>query len=770
MENKEYSEFVRSGLTNEGLTPYTDYDTTNKTWNKASTNEPTKITLTEADTTASATKPLFTDKNILNDESYFGVTILDKDWARQAFLVSDIELANNGYSDEVNRYWSSASKKFTDTRIGGNLGINARPQFTRYSDIRDPGRLSNRTDVSVDSTSGRHGMGRYYSEAIDDNAQTIYLRFGVPQFSSLFSFFGKAFDPNASKLARTGSGAGFLYRVGVAAGTVAAIVQFPVLSSVIFGGRLMSYFFTRPTSKYYTMKPTMHLYWSTVQSLVNTIAVNKGLIPRSDSEFVNSVTGASYEDINQIIGSPYKLNKEYLDMLHDAMPDLFTKNYGIDVMAIANRAQRIANALNEADYNAYKTGSVQEFTGRVQRSFQNKVKDLPGSGFGAWMDHILKLGNYFVSDYDKTNDSTQVAINPKVNPATGKEYESTYKDSNNQTVTVEPNPDKNRFIDYFDAEFREGAGFAIFKVDHTGSVSEAFSNSVVESDISQKFNGMSSQMREAKFSLQGGNITGSALEEAVKGVIGGAADVVTGVLSGVSFGLSDALLGLGSGYIDVPKHWQSSSATLPRSTYTMQLISPYGNVISQMQNIFIPLAMIMAGSLPLSTGKQSYTSPFLCQLWDRGRQQIQLGMIESLSIQRGTCNLPFTNKGNVLAIDVSFSVVDLSSIMHMPISTGGLFGITETGNPIMDEDNTLFDYLAVLAGQDIYSQYYAIPKARLNFAKTYLAFDKLTSPAYWASVVHDSATSGMLQKVTLGAGNLLEGLTAGANTVTQQQR
>jgi hypothetical protein len=282
---------------------------------------------------------------------------------------------------------------------------------------------------------------------------------------------------------------------------------------------------------------------------------------------------------------------------------------------------------------------------------------------------------------------------------------------------------------------------------------------------------MASQMREAKFSLQGGNITGSALEEAVKGVVGGAIDVAAGVLSGVSFGLSDGLLGLGSGYIDIPKHWQSSSATLPRSTYTMQLISPYGNVISQMQNIFIPLAMIMAGSLPLSTGKQSYTSPFLCQLWDRGRQQIQLGMIESLSIQRGTCNLPFTNKGNVMAIDVSFSVVDLSSIMHMPISTGGLFGVGgDSGNPIMDEDNILFDYLAVLAGQDIYSQYYALPKARLNFAKSILAFEKMVSPAYWASWVHESATSGVLQKLTLGTGNLLEAAVAGTSTVTQYQR
>ena len=68
--------------------------------------------------------------------------------------------------------------------------------------------------------------------------------------------------------------------------------------------------------------------------------------------------------------------------------------------------------------------------------------------------------------------------------------------------------------------------------------------------------------------------------------------------------------------------------------------------------------MLLAGILPLSTGKASYTSPFLCQLYDRGRLQIRLGMIESLSITRGTTNLAFDKHGQALGIDVTFSVVE----------------------------------------------------------------------------------------------------------------
>src|SRR5690606_182455 len=106
-------------------------------------------------------------------------TVLDRDWMKRSFMVSDAYLDEK--VDRQNRYLSSADLKFTDTRLGRNIGVNSRPQFTRYSDIRRKGRVASRTDVSTISTNGNFGMGRYYSEAIDDTAQTIYMRFGVPE-------------------------------------------------------------------------------------------------------------------------------------------------------------------------------------------------------------------------------------------------------------------------------------------------------------------------------------------------------------------------------------------------------------------------------------------------------------------------------------------------------------------------------------------------------------------------------------------------------------
>ena len=667
--------------------------------------------------------------------------LLDKDWVKHAFSVSDTELSEP--ADIINRYWSSASAKFTDTRLGANIGINAKPQFTRYSDIRVRGRLAGRNEVTLGATKGNFGMGRYYSEAIDDPSQTIYMRFGVPQFNSLTNFLTRAFDSEQTVMARTGRAPSIFYDLGKAAGTLVPVIAFPAISLTIIFGKVINSFFTRPTSKFYTLKPTMHLYWSAVNMLANTLAINMGILPK--------IMGS---DDSQKIGQPFKLDQEYLTAIHNVLPDIFSKDNYFDIYALANKAQRLANQLFVNDFEQLNKGSSTDYTGYVK-------KDL--SGKGAHSTYIsdqnnkaslsARINNMLMFGYYKLEDAKDKAeVDPRIDPdsAEGNERKDTSW--------------FQEFTNHFDSEFRDGSEFAVFKVEHTGPVSESFTNSTAESDLSQKMNSVSSQFRQARFSLADGNIIGG-VGEAIGGILGGAKDVVMGALDGATFGFSNLIAGLaGSGYMDIPNNWQSSSASLPRSSYTIKLISPYNNPISRMQNIIIPLSMLLAGTLPLSTGKQSYTSPFLCQIFDRGRSQKRLAIIESLSITRGTSNLPFDLRGNALAIDVSFTVVDLSSIMHMPLSTGKLLQTDMT----LDEDNILADYLAVLAGQDIYTQIYPMPKAKLTVAKKIMQVNKLTSPAYWSSLFHESATSGMMQYMTFGAFNVLEGAVQGSSVLSRQ--
>lgn len=85
----------------------------------------------------------------------------------------------------------------------------------------------------------------------------------------------------------------------------------------------------------------------------------------------------------------------------------------------------------------------------------------------------------------------------------------------------------------------------------------------------------------------------------------------------------------------------------------------------------------------------------------------------------------------------------------------------------IDEDNILCDYLAVLAGQDMYTQMYPMAKAKMIAAKRLMAYNTLTSPAYWAAITHEEATSGILKYVTFGAFNGIEAATRGSAIVTQ---
>ena len=661
------------------------------------------------------TLPILQSRNTINTGPTQEV-ILDRDWAKVAFMLPDLNYDSKEY-DGANRNWSSVDNKFTDTRLGGNLGINARPQFTHYADIVAKGRLAGRKPVSLSNTGGNYGMGRFYGEAIDDNTHRVYMRFGVPQFNSLLRFFSGSFDPNLTSLARTGRGLSVWYTAGNIIGTIVFVKAFPVLGSIILIGRLLKNLFTNQTGKFYTMKPTMHLYWSTVNSLVNNIAINKGLFPRT----------MQAEKPDQKISETYKPNQAFLDAMHRLMPDTFNSNYGYDMFATANRAQRVANQIMEDDYRKYDQTTDGNYTGFARQENQTKVSDPAGGGV------VNDLMRFIEGNLEKALWGIE-SMKARAEPAAGINPDTGETDLSHI----------NTFSNYLEAEFKAGAQFAIFNVESVSSVQESFSNQTTESDLAQKLNGISSDIRSARFSFADGNISDDWVTSAITGAIGSATDYVSGLASGATGGLFDAVKGLmGSGFIDIPKHWQSSSASLPEVSYTMKLIRPYGNIISEMQNIHIPLAMILAGGLPLSTGKASYTSPFLCQLFDRGIMQTRLGMIKNISVSRGTANLPFTNRGNVTSIDVTFTVEDLSSLMHMPISNGSLF----QSDMSADDDNLLQDYLAVLAGMDVYSQVFMLPKAKIRIARTLRSLDKITSPAYWASFVHEETTSGLLSYI-----------------------
>lgn len=662
--------------------------------------------------------------------------VKDNEWIRQSFMLPKGFITD---VDNVRRTLSDARFKFTDTTLGGNFAINPPPQFTRNADIKVLGKFSK-----------SRGMGRYYSEAIDNNAVHIHMRFGVPKFNSLTQFFFNYYNPEAGVLANTGRGRGALFQIGKIVGQVVALPFQPL----ILANTMVNFMMQKPVSKYYYLKPTMPLYWNAVQTIINALAANMGMAPRPLSDEEKKV----YTDVEDFNTDQLSKYREKLG----ASFNIWTRSGSIDIYKVATRAQRLANAQREEVARIMEIAESEgDLSRRLMDFYQEEKKIIPSNGysdFESYRTAYFELGtNWSDSDEDGSAKMERTGY--------------TWIEDSVRGVTEKLTGMAQEFSSYSWAEFQDGSQFVTFKVDNPGAVSESFSNSVKESELAGAMNGLSKTARTARFNLMDGN-TGIAPLDMIT-------DAVSNLLGGVAEGLKiEGLIGLaGNTFVDIPKTWDGSTANLPRADYTIELRSPYGNKMSRFQNLYVPLAMLLAAALPRSTGKQSYTSPFICELYSKGRNQIRLGMVESLSITRGTGNVGWTQNGEPLGIDISFSVVDMSTVLHMPITAGfSMDDFTSTGvavaavatggagavaaglsslankltKGLFDDDNAFTDYMAVLGGLSLTDQVYFSKKLKINTARRLTDFQTWTSPAHFSNWLHGTTPARILSGIAVG--------------------
>ena len=673
----------------------------------------------------------------------------DRNWTRQAFLLPEDAITAQ---DMKRRVLTTASYKFTDTTLGGNFAINAPPQFTRYADIK----VGGNSDVVFQRASGKflgkdkarasnpsrttsfsRGMGRYYSEAIDDNGQHVVMRFGVPAFNSLTKFFGGFYDPGMSALARTGRGEALLYSAGKAAGFLLALPFQPF----ILGGQIIKFFSESPSTKYYYMKPAMPLYWNAVNAMVNGIAVNMGLVPR-----------VLTPEQSKIYDNPAQYGPGNYADYHRWLPDVIGPQGAIDVYAVSTRAQRLAHDTNIKLRDRLNNAVDAEKARQQMTEFQvESLKVPPSQGIEKYVAAYANIAANRPPKTEKDAESAE-SINDR------KQYDG---------VATRVGNWWNSFTEFFEGERRDGAQFVTFRVDYSGAASESFSNSTRESEIAQKINSMSSSSRSTRFNFANGNLGDGVVAGTLEGVAAGLKDFALGVADGLQ--IEGLVAGLaGSAFVDIPKMWDQSTANLPRMDYTMELRSPYGNRLSRMQNLFIPLSMLLAGALPLSTGSRSYTSPFLVEAYCRGRAAIPMGMIDNINITRGTGNLGWSQEGDFLGIDISFSIVDLSSILHMPIAPAfktstaiasvaqAVGGDAAAGTlatlmgSTYEEDNAYTAYMGVLGSLSFQDMVYVSNKWRLNLTKQLRTFESWRSPAHAANWFFGTMPGRVISALALG--------------------
>lgn len=667
----------------------------------------------------------------------------DSQWIRQAFFIpgttSKLGYKNNKYRDVElkGQRFSSAELKYTDTTPGGNFAMNPKAQYTRWADPKMPG-----------ITPGSKGMGEYYSEALDDNAQRIHLQFGVPDYNSLTGFFSRFYNIGIGNLTNTGDARSFTFFAGRALGYALTLPFQVVIGVSNFVTRLWKFANDIPYSKYYYLKPTMPLYWNAVSTLVNKIGVNLGIIegPSHDDIELDAGTDGTATEFKYSNG----LSSAEATALSRLLPDILKGNGGIDVFALSTRAQRLAAAHHK------KLKQIGKQTlGQGQDAYQAAVIDylvnekLPtpspvlAGDLPTYLNSFYK-GHGIGQGVGAKDPAADLEVNQEDLVLVSGDKAGAFGATGNEVTAMEWD---SGMANYFNAELQDGAAFVSFQVENEGSVSESFSNSTRTSDVADAMNGASAGARSMLFNIAGGNVGDGVIANTIESFVGGIKNFANGLASSV--GLSGLSALGGAAYVDIPEFWDNATAELPTSTYTIKLATPYGNKLSILLDIYLPLCMLLAGALPRTTGKNSYTSPFLCRLHSTGRNIIKTGIIDSISITRGSSNIGWSADQLPTEIEVSLSIKNLSTIMHMPV--GELAGPADAvALSMFDEDTVLTDYLASLGAVSLYDQYYFLPKLRIAWANQMADFKAWASPSQFASAFAGSGPGRLMSAFYTG--------------------
>lgn len=682
-------------------------------------------------------------------------------WVRTSFMVPTGALSD---LDRRNRFLSDARMEYADTTLGGNRCINPPPQFCRYADPKVAGLLSGQRSGDGDNVfvsastgvnpTGSRGIGRQYHEMFGNTGEYVTFRMGVPKYNPILSFFNNMYDPEASAIARTGKGLNLFYETGRVVGFVVGAALAPALLTA----RVISFFIGTRVSKYYYLQYTMHNYWAAANNIANSLAVNLNIIPTVGGR------GESKEEV--------AARQAEIKAYHACLPDIFRSDGGIDLYRVANRHSRLALQFREkVNAIAKDSSGISDFRNRLQTGLTGGLTDTNSRDIKQY------INDYLAVQENKLKEQPEQEVQA-FKMATAQSGGQTTEE-NKSLVSAVWDWGKDAMTNFL-AEENDGGQFVTFRVDHTGPSGDSFSNSVGESNIKGKINSIVSQARSLRFDtgdFQTGVGMFDAVLSGVKSMAAGATD---------SIGLSGLQAFAGNAYVDIPRVWQESSAVLNRMTYTVELRSWSGAPMARFQNIWVPFSMLLAMVLPLSTGKQSYTSPFLLEAFSQGRAQTRLGIVESMDIQRGVGNLGRDFDGNPLGITVNFTIADLSTVLHMPISTGigawaGIAqaigsGVDNIGNAlnsatggtgssragqtiaaaldpnVYDDDTNLSDYMAVCAGMSTAEQVYQVTKWKLNLTRQMANYET------WSSL-----SSAQNQFAGSTPGRILSILAKGAN-------
>lgn len=395
-----------------------------------------------------------------------------------------------------------------------------------------------------------------------------------------------------------------------------------------------------------------------------------GNTSRSIDEYVNNISkGFSVKDIRGILGAPHQFmpltdirTTPGSEFSHIALGRMYTKHIvrTIPLLLITPGIPKFFKGTKEEKEQILGglTGIISDLSkiltgGRSSNKYSRKYYNLEFDlvNYYKYVNTMLRLASIMLGVAGKKVDG---------------KYLSNYDWEYNEATQSNTNPTGNTWRKYFGYFNKCVALYA----NMGESVSDTFSNETTVSQLASSMNSISDKAREINFIM--GNIAGNTgTTNILEGTQSGIQDMVGSLASGggvIGNILNKAQALLAGGRLVFPEIWQDSKFSRSYSA-NMRLVASSGNNFAYYMDILVPYYHVLALCLPKQseTGDdtdQVYNSPFLLRCYYKGRFNIDMGIIQSLSVTKGA-EAEWTIYGLPTIVELQFEIKDMYEVMFM---------------------------------------------------------------------------------------------------------
>lgn len=690
------------------------------------------------------------------------VTTRDRDIITKSFRLLTRGISPTEVLDRMD--WDLYFNVFSSA-TGDNRYVNPVPQSSPYTDPRYGRFMQTREG----------GMGDFYKKQIEDNVTLLTIVPGVPQFAGMLQFMANMFSPSAAIIANKGRAPGLAFYMGQAYTSI-AFVPMQMLSA---GLQFLNFLFDNPTNTFWSVKPAVGAFamssTGVLNDLMNRLGYVETTLPKRlqqqhdplhglKPDFDNSKAVA---DLRMLI--PDSVNDDgTIDLLrlvmkgtrkHRVMLRELAKLDNETITTVEQKVSRSRQILEEVEFDeASMAGTPTQFfveqemnsVGRYREGEENYIEQdsawtrkaaynnayNPGAGVegvGSVADGDKRSvasimqelstaateGSFGTGNPNEPSGRPQPASSPTANPnvADGQQY------------YYEDNPDDRTWAgDIFDlarSAAYGGLDGITWRVDGSvGPTTDSFSNSHTQSPLASKFNSSVKAVNDFRFSVAGG-ATGIGI---VDGVVDMIKESAIGALSGTVIGNVPLAL-INNAYIKIADHWDGSTTSLHKESYSIYFHCTYAHPYEQIMKIWVPFSLFLPLVAPFTAGGGSYTSPFMCKAFCQGRSIIRTGMVENATFTWGSGERGWTRDRKPLNLRIDFTIVDLEPIISVPIDRSISLldapNLSKVVGKILNDDTGYNNFIGRITGDTFLNTF--LKYARLNRGITGAIMDMETS-------------------------------------------